>query len=412
MMGIGSLARFFKAEVMTSELEESSRLRYHSLWGRFVTFGITHGDSTVIMPASAETMQAWALELLMLGASPSLEQSAMSAVQSRHQDFGFEAPLRDNQLFCEGGFLPSRLAEDNFSTKQRPAEEDAGSERSDSSTESQCGSHGAGYAIVLQSGGPEAFSTMRYIQQEPRPHLQQTVLRKRCLSNLEPEAGYQAQGLLPRVLKASTGRLCTVWRMKKLIRKAGQTSLIACTKVCRPAARCPPCPPLFVSNKKNEGEHRHGELQPMSRQQISSAVFAEAHWGGCHSLLLNQHEERGDLCCHPREGARTHTGPAIWTRGWAFGTGLHASAGPSRTVRFSEGSTPLKKTETDHLRKLLDRSPGQWATPQRELWTGTEEFGPVLNIDEQVELWFRQGALITAQNRIAAKDHHSGSTGE
>lgn len=99
-MGIGSLARFFKAEVMTSELEESSRLRYHSLWGRFVTFGITHGDSTVIMPASAETMQAWALELLMLGASPSLEQSAMSAVQSRHQDFGFEAPLRDNQLFC------------------------------------------------------------------------------------------------------------------------------------------------------------------------------------------------------------------------------------------------------------------------------------------------------------------------
>ncbi len=41
----------------------------------------------------------------------------------------------------------------------------------------------------------------------------------------------------------------------------------ACTKAARPAARCPHCPPLFASFRKEGGRY-----PPMSRQQISGAV--------------------------------------------------------------------------------------------------------------------------------------------
>jgi hypothetical protein len=92
-------AALFQAEVMTSALGDKTRQRYHALWQGFVTYGLAQRNLPGVLPASTEMVQAWALQLLMLGASPSLIRASIAAVQSRHSEYGFLAPLREPRLF-------------------------------------------------------------------------------------------------------------------------------------------------------------------------------------------------------------------------------------------------------------------------------------------------------------------------
>jgi hypothetical protein len=92
-------ASMFQAEVMSSALGEKTRGRYHALWRGFVTYGLAQRNLQAVMPATKEMVQAWALQLLMLGATPSLVRSSIAAVQSRHSQYGFPVPLAEPRLF-------------------------------------------------------------------------------------------------------------------------------------------------------------------------------------------------------------------------------------------------------------------------------------------------------------------------
>jgi hypothetical protein len=63
------------------------------------SYGLEQRDLQSIMPAAKEIVQAWAMQLLMLGASQSLVRTSLVAVQSRHREFGFQAPLSEPKLF-------------------------------------------------------------------------------------------------------------------------------------------------------------------------------------------------------------------------------------------------------------------------------------------------------------------------
>ncbi len=70
---------------MTSALSDKTRVRYYSLWRGFVTYAIAQRRLREVLPASKELVQAWAMQLLMLGASPSLIRASLSAV---HNEYG------------------------------------------------------------------------------------------------------------------------------------------------------------------------------------------------------------------------------------------------------------------------------------------------------------------------------------
>jgi hypothetical protein len=51
------------------------------------------------MPATKEMVQAWAMQILMLGASPAMIRSLIAAVQTRHSEYGFPPPLNEAGAF-------------------------------------------------------------------------------------------------------------------------------------------------------------------------------------------------------------------------------------------------------------------------------------------------------------------------
>ena len=67
---------------------EKTRVRYYSLWRGFMTYATAQRRLQGVLSASKELVQAWATQLLMLGASPSLIRASLSAVQSRHNEYG------------------------------------------------------------------------------------------------------------------------------------------------------------------------------------------------------------------------------------------------------------------------------------------------------------------------------------
>jgi hypothetical protein len=72
LLSVAAGASLFVSEVMTSALADKTRARYHDLWRGFVTYAIAQRKLDGVLPASKELVQAWAMQLLMLGASPSL----------------------------------------------------------------------------------------------------------------------------------------------------------------------------------------------------------------------------------------------------------------------------------------------------------------------------------------------------
>ncbi len=86
-------AAMFQEEVLKSALQGKTRALYHALWRGFVTYGLAQRDLEAVMLATKEMVQAWAMQLLMLGASPALIRSSIVAVQSRHSEYGFPDPL-------------------------------------------------------------------------------------------------------------------------------------------------------------------------------------------------------------------------------------------------------------------------------------------------------------------------------
>ena len=270
LLSLKTAAELFRTEVLPTALAAGSRARYHPLWKGLVTFSIAHGALQEVMPASKDLVQAWALELMMLGGSPSLIRSSIAAVQSRHTDYGYEPPLNGKLEF-------KRLMKAVGSLQGTPRKQILPLKRSmlrrlmklEGLTPAQ--NRNAlitvlGTQLCCRVGEIKRLQVCDFLpgydEQYSRRYKRAAAfrIRKRKQDQLR-------RGLYPRLLPGSTPRLCTIRRLSKMLRVGTRKLSPQCTKAKAPAARCPHCPPLFASWRLQGSEQKR-----MSRQQISGAV--------------------------------------------------------------------------------------------------------------------------------------------
>jgi integrase len=270
ILSVESGAAMFQEEVLTSALQGKTRARYHALWRGFVTYGLAQRDLEAIMPATKEMVQAWALQLMMLGASPALIRSSIAAVQSRHSEYGFPAPLNEAGAFKR--FMKAVLSLQGSPRRQITPitrkmmtklmllrELTPGQERDVLITVT-------GTQLGARVGELKRLQVCDLLVDHDVPYSRRfrgsaaVRIRKRKQDQLR-------RGLYPRLAKGSTARLCVVRRLQRMMATRSLQVSDACTKAVRPAARCPHCPPLFASFRRSGGSYL-----PLSRQQISGAV--------------------------------------------------------------------------------------------------------------------------------------------
>jgi hypothetical protein len=270
ILSVKAGAALFRTEVMTSALADKTRLRYHGLWQGFVTYGIAQRDLQSIMPATKEMVHAWAMQLMMLGASPSLIRASIAAVQSRHNDYGFQAPLREPRLF-------QRTMRAVFALQGTPRRQITPISRSmmrklmrlrnlSAAEKRDVTLTVAGTQLCARVGEIKRLQVCDFLKNYDlgfsRRYRGSAAIRIR-----KRKQDRERKGLYPRLLKGTTETLCIVRRLERLMRERGLHVSDKCTKAQRPAARCPHCPPLFASFREV-----NGRPLPMSRQQVTGAV--------------------------------------------------------------------------------------------------------------------------------------------
>jgi hypothetical protein len=270
LLTVAAGASLFHSEVMTSALADKTRARYHDLWRGFVTYGLAQRDLQSIMPATKEMVQAWAMQLLMLGASPSLVRSSIAAVQTRHSEHGFPAPLSEPRLFKRT--MRAVLALQGAPRRQitpitrkmmrrlmQLRKLTPGQRRDVTLTV-------AGTQLCARVGEIKRLQVCDFLENfdvaYSRRYRGSAAMRIR-----KRKQDRERKGLYPRLLKGSTKIMCIVKRLRSMMTERRLTVSIRCTKQERPAARCPHCPPLFASFREE-----NGRPLPMSRQQVTGAV--------------------------------------------------------------------------------------------------------------------------------------------
>ena len=286
LLSVSAGASLFASEVMTSALADKTRSRYHDLWRGFVTYAIAQRKLDGVLPASKELVQAWAMQLLMLGASPSLIRASLAAVQSRHSDYGLTPPLSEPRLFrrtmqavCSLQGTPRRIVTPVTRSMMRKLLRmrnlTLGQQRDVALTV-------VGTQACCRVGEIKRFQVCDFLPDHDAA-VSSRYVGSAALRIRKRKQDRRRRGLYPRLMKGTRPEYCAVQRIKDWIVSRGLAVSRACTKRERPAARCPHCPPLFPSFRQDNGSWR-----PMSRQQVSGAVKkmlsqvypGEAHFSG------------------------------------------------------------------------------------------------------------------------------------
>jgi hypothetical protein len=285
LLQLKAASELFRTEVLTSALAAGTRKRYFPLWKGFVTFGIAHGALTQVMPATREIVQAWALELMMLGASPSLIRSSVAAVQSRHTDFGFAPPLSGKlefkRMMKAVGSLQGTPRRQIMPLSRRMLRRLMRLKGLTPAQNRNVLVTVLGTQLCCRVGELKRMQICDFLPGfdatfHPKYHGSAAFrIRKRKQDQLR-------RGLYPRVLPGSRSDLCTVQRLKAMLQAKGVRVAPDCTKGAHPAARCRHCPALFVSERRVDGVRQH-----MSRQQISGAVKSSLKLIGIDSPLVS-----------------------------------------------------------------------------------------------------------------------------
>ena len=271
LLTVAAGASLFHSEVMTSALADKTRARYHDLWRGFVTYGLAQRDLQSIMPATKEMVQAWAMQLLMLGASPSLVRSSIAAVQTRHSEYGFPAPLSSEPrlfkrtmraVFALQGAPRQQITPitRNMMRRLMQLRELTPGQRRDVALTV------AGTQLCARVGEIKRLQVCDFLKNfdlaYSRRYRGSAAMRIR-----KRKQDRERKGLYPRLLKGSTKTMCIVKRLRNMMTERRLAVSARCTKQERPAARCPHCPPLFASFREERGRPL-----PMSRQQVTGAV--------------------------------------------------------------------------------------------------------------------------------------------
>ena len=96
------LSSLFRAAVMPSQLERTSRQGYFASWRTVVTWLLAHDAADQGLPMSKALLEALTMELLLMGSSVGSIRNIWSAIENRHRMFGHEPPLGEPGAFRRG----------------------------------------------------------------------------------------------------------------------------------------------------------------------------------------------------------------------------------------------------------------------------------------------------------------------
>ena len=96
------LSNLFRAAVMPSQLERSSRQGYFAAWRTVVTWLLAHDAADQGLPMSRALLEALTMELLLMGLSVGSIRNIWSAIENRHRLYGHEPPLGEPGSFRRG----------------------------------------------------------------------------------------------------------------------------------------------------------------------------------------------------------------------------------------------------------------------------------------------------------------------
>ena len=87
------LSALFTAQILPSQLQQSSRKGYWGLWLLTLSWGLAHGQMDRLLPMNLEDVQAFLMELMLLGMSANSLKNVKSCLEARHRLFGLVPPL-------------------------------------------------------------------------------------------------------------------------------------------------------------------------------------------------------------------------------------------------------------------------------------------------------------------------------
>ena len=96
------LSSLFRAAVMPSQLERSSRQGYFASWRTVVTWLLAHDAADQGLPMPRSLLEALTMELLLMGLSVGSIRNIWSAIENRHRMYGHEPPLGEPGSFRRG----------------------------------------------------------------------------------------------------------------------------------------------------------------------------------------------------------------------------------------------------------------------------------------------------------------------
>jgi hypothetical protein len=96
------LSSLYRAAVMPSQLEQSSRRGYFASWRTVVTWLLAHDAADQGLPMTKKLLDALTMELLLMGATVGSIRNIWSSVEDRHRTYGHTPPLGEPGAFRRG----------------------------------------------------------------------------------------------------------------------------------------------------------------------------------------------------------------------------------------------------------------------------------------------------------------------
>jgi len=266
------LRALFTEQIMPAQLEASSRKGYWGSWQLVLSWGMAHGIIDHLLPMALDNLEALIMELMILGMAANSVKNMMACIQARHRMFGLAPPILQAKLFA-------RIFKAVASTTGAP-----------SRLRFPIGTHHLRQMLALDG---------RMSPLERRAVLV-VLVGTACVSRVDEVAQMQLCDLLwdhdaayhqslraamaIRIIrrKQDSGRFGLYVRipagpvvemLRAYVRDMQLLADPRCTKMAQRGARCLFCDPVWpktvLGRRAKTGA---GQLQGMSRQQVSGAV--------------------------------------------------------------------------------------------------------------------------------------------
>ena len=268
------LRALFYEQILPAQLESSSRKSYWGTWQLVLSWGLAHGIMDQLLPMSLANLEALIMELMILGMAANSIKNMMACIQSRHRMSELTPPILQAKLFA-------RILKAVASTTGAP-----------SRLRFPIGTHQLLQMVALDG----SMSPLE------RRALLVVLIGTACVSRVDEVAQLQVCDLLwnhdaayhpslwaalaIRIIrrKQDSGRFGLYvrlpgprWLVVEMVRSYVKDMQLLldprCTKAIQRGARCPFCDPVWPRTVVGRrAKSAPGQLQGMSRQQVSGAV--------------------------------------------------------------------------------------------------------------------------------------------